>query len=77
MTGLVHCGMTVPSGHPDVLPVRIPVFAKNGDRRQEPVSPGFSRPFFPSRHAGPDPASTILRKSEKSEILGSITMRNT
>ena len=36
-----------PSGHPGVLLVRIPVFAKNGYRPQEPVSPGFLRSLLP------------------------------
>ena len=56
-------GMIAPSRHPDVLQVRIPFFAKNGDRRRDPVSPYFRGLYSPSRHAGPDPASPVLRES--------------
>jgi hypothetical protein len=48
--------MTASSGHPDVLLVRIPVFAKNGTDVRSPSVPIFAV-FPPSRHAGPDPAS--------------------
>ncbi len=53
------------SGHPDVLPVSILVFAKNGYRRQEPVSHHFrglsSLPVMPDT----DPASPVLQKSKR------------
>ena len=42
MTRLVHYAMTVPSRHPDMLLVRIPVFAKNGTDVRSPSVPIFA-----------------------------------
>jgi len=49
MTVWRHYGMTVPSRHPDILLVRIPVFAKNGTDVRSPSVPIFAVfPPFPS-----------------------------
>jgi hypothetical protein len=53
MTRLGHYAMTVPSRHPDMLLVRIPVFAKNGtDVRSPsvPILPYFHLALQTSRH---------------------------
>ncbi|MFZ2831148.1 MAG: hypothetical protein WAZ22_10985, partial [Mesotoga infera] len=47
----------LPSGHPDVLLVRISVFEKRGQTSGESSVPIFAVFLPPSRHAGPDPAS--------------------
>ncbi|SSC12807.1 protein of unknown function [Mesotoga infera] len=52
MTVRGHHRMTAPMGHPDMLLVRIPVFAKNGTDVRSPSVPIFEV-FPPSCHAGP------------------------
>jgi len=47
MSGVVN-RMTAPSCHPDVLLVRIPVFAKNGTDMKRFVSPHFRSPLLVS-----------------------------
>jgi len=60
-------GQALPSRHPDVLQVRIP--AKNGDRRQEPVSPHFRG--LSSLPVMPDSLDVILSLTQNHGFLRS------
>jgi hypothetical protein len=57
------------SGHPDVLPVSILVFAKNGYRRQEPVSHHFRG--LSSLPVMPDSLDVILSLTQNHGFLRS------